>query len=207
MGLIADARNIQNKDPAAKSLAEVMLLYPGFHVLLFYRCSHWLYQHKRFFLARMISQWGRGFTGIEIHPGATIGPCLFIDHGMGIVIGETAEIGTNCTIYHQVTLGGTGKDTGKRHPTLGDNVLIGAGAKILGPVYIGNNARIASGSVVLTDIPDNSTAAGVPAIVVRKNGEKVRPSDDLNQQDVPDYLGQELQEMRQRLEKLEKETA
>lgn len=207
MGLIADARNIQNKDPAAKSLAEVMLLYPGFHVLLFYRCSHWLYQHKRFFLARMISQWGRGFTGIEIHPGATIGPCLFIDHGMGIVIGETAEIGTNCTIYHQVTLGGTGKDTGKRHPTLGDNVLIGAGAKILGPVYIGNNARIASGSVVLTDIPDNSTAAGVPAIVVRKNGEKVRPSDDLNQQDVPDYLGQELQEMRKRLEKLEKETA
>lgn len=207
MGLIADARNIQNKDPAAKSLAEVMLLYPGFHVLLFYRCSHWLYQHKRFFLARMISQWGRGFTGIEIHPGATIGPCLFIDHGMGIVIGETAEIGTNCTIYHQVTLGGTGKDTGKRHPTLGDNVLIGAGAKILGPVYIGNNARIASGSVVLTDIPDNSTAAGVPAIVVRKNGEKVRPSDDLNQQDVPDFLGQELKALRERLEKLEKESA
>ena len=207
MGLIADARNIQNKDPAAKSLAEVMLLYPGFHVLLFYRCSHWLYQHKRFFLARMISQWGRGFTGSEIHPGATLGPGLCIDHGLGLVIGETAEIGTNCTIYHQVTLGGTGKDTGKRHPTLGDNVLIGAGAKILGPVYIGNNARIASGSVVLTDIPDNSTAAGVPAIVVRKNGEKVRPSDDLNQQDVPDYLGQELQEMRKRLEKLEKETA
>ena len=207
MGLIADARNIQNKDPAAKSLAEVMLLYPGFHVLIFYRISHWLYRHNRFFLARMISQWGRGFTGIEIHPGATIGPCLFIDHGMGIVIGETAEIGTNCTIYHQVTLGGTGKDTGKRHPTLGDNVLIGAGAKILGPVYIGNNARIASGSVVLTDIPDNSTAAGVPAIVVRKNGEKVRPSDDLNQQDVPDVLGHELEEMRKRLERLEKESA
>ena len=207
MGLVADARNIQYKDPAAKSLAEVMLLYPGFHVLIFYRCSHWLYQHKRFFLARMISQLGRGFTGIEIHPGATIGPCLFIDHGMGIVIGETAEIGTNCTIYHQVTLGGTGKDTGKRHPTLGDNVLIGAGAKILGPVYIGNNARIASGSVVLTDIPDNSTAAGVPAIVVRKNGEKIRPSDDLNQQDVPDYLGEELNEMRKRLEKLERESA
>jgi serine O-acetyltransferase len=206
MGLIAEARNIQKKDPAAKSLVEVMLLYPGFHVLVFHRCSHWLYKHKRFFLARMISQWGRGFTGIEIHPGATIGPCLFIDHGMGIVIGETAEIGTNCTIYHQVTLGGTGKDTGKRHPTIGDNVLIGAGAKILGPVYIGDNARIASGSVVLTDIPDNATAAGVPAIVVRKNGEKARPSDDLNQQDVPDYLGQELKELRKRLEKLEKES-
>ena len=204
MGLIAEARNIQNKDPAAKSLVEVMLLYPGFHVLVFHRCSHWLYKHKRFFLARMISQWGRGFTGIEIHPGATIGPCLFIDHGMGIVIGETAEIGANCTIYHQVTLGGTGKDTGKRHPTLGDNVLIGAGAKILGPVYIGNNARIASGSVVLTDIPAHATAAGVPAIVVRKNGEKVRPSDDLNQQDIPDFLGHELEEMRKRLEKLEK---
>jgi len=207
MGLIAEARNIQQKDPAAKSLVEVMLLYPGFHVLVFHRAANWLYRHKRFFLARMISQWGRGFTGIEIHPGATIGPNLFIDHGMGVVIGETAEIGTNCTIYHQVTLGGTGKDTGKRHPTLGDNVLIGAGAKILGPVYIGDNARIASGSVVLTDIEANSTAAGVPAIVVRKNGEKVRPSDDLNQQDVPNVLGQELKLLRKRLEKLEKESA
>jgi len=207
MGLIAEARNIRQKDPAAKSLVEVMLLYPGFHVLVFHRAANWLYRHKRFFLARMISQWGRGFTGIEIHPGATIGPNLFIDHGMGVVIGETAEIGTNCTIYHQVTLGGTGKDTGKRHPTLGDNVLIGAGAKILGPVYIGDNARIASGSVVLTDIEANSTAAGVPAIVVRKNGEKVRPSDDLNQQDVPNVLGQELKLLRKRLEKLEKESA
>jgi len=207
MGLIAEARNIRQKDPAAKSLVEVMLLYPGFHVLVFHRAANWLYRHKRFFLARMISQWGRGFTGIEIHPGATIGPNLFIDHGMGVVIGETAEIGNNCTIYHQVTLGGTGKDTGKRHPTLGDNVLIGAGAKILGPVYIGDNARIASGSVVLTDIEANSTATGVPAIVVRKNGEKVRPSDDLNQQDVPNVLGQELKLLRKRLEKLEKESA
>lgn len=205
MGLIADARNIQKKDPAAKSLVEVMLLYPGFHVLMFHRVSHWLYRHNRFFLARMVSQWGRGFTGIEIHPGAKIGPCLFIDHGMGIVIGETAEIGTNCTIYHQVTLGGTGKDTGKRHPTIGDNVLIGAGAKILGPVYIGDNARIASGSVVLTDIPGGATAAGVPAIVVRKNGEKARPSDDLIQQDVPDVLGKELADLRRRLSQLEKD--
>ena len=136
MGLLEDARNIQRLDPAAKSLVEVVLLYPGFHVLLFHRAAHWLYCHKRFFLARMVSQWGRGFTGIEIHPGAKIGRCLFIDHGMGIVFGETAEIGDNCTIYHQVTLGGTGKDTGKRHPTIGNNVLIGAGAKILGPVYI-----------------------------------------------------------------------
>lgn len=205
MGLLADAKNIQKKDPAAKSLVEVMLLYPGFHVLIFHRVSHWLYRHNRFFLARMVSQWGRGFTGIEIHPGAKIGPCLFIDHGMGIVIGETAEIGTNCTIYHQVTLGGTGKDVGKRHPTIGDNVLIGAGAKILGPVYIGDNSRIASGSVVLTDIPSGATAAGVPAIVVRKNGEKARPSDDLIQQDVPDVLGKELAELRSRLSQLEKE--
>ena len=149
MGLLEDARNIQRLDPAAKSLVEVVLLYPGFHVLLFHRAAHWLYCHKRFFLARMVSQWGRGFTGIEIHPGAKIGRCLFIDHGMGIVFGETAEIGDNCTIYHQVTLGGTGKDTGKRHPTIGNNVLIGAGAKILGPVYIGDNSRIAAGSVVL----------------------------------------------------------
>lgn len=203
MGLLADAKNIQNKDPAAKSLAEVLLLYPGFHALLFYRVSHWLYRHRRFFLARTVSQWGRGFTGIEIHPGAVIGPCLFIDHGMGIVIGETAEIGANCTIYHQVTLGGTGKETGKRHPTLGDNVLIGAGAKVLGPVFIGANTRIAAGSVVLGCIPSGATAAGVPATVVRMNGERVRPSDDLDQQDVPNLLGDKLAELESRVGRLE----
>mgnify|MGYP001140708094 CR=1 FL=1 len=203
MGLLADAKNIQNKDPAAKTLAEVLFLYPGFHALLFYRVSHWLYLRRRFFLARTVSQWGRGFTGIEIHPGAVIGPCLFIDHGMGIVIGETAEIGANCTIYHQVTLGGTGKETGKRHPTLGDNVLIGAGAKVLGPVYIGANARIAAGSVVLGCIPAGATAAGVPATVVRMNGERVRPSDDLDQQDVPNLLGDKLAELDSRVGRLE----
>lgn len=203
MGLLADAKNIQSKDPAAKTLAEVLLLYPGFHALLFYRVSHWLYRHRRFFLARTVSQWGRGFTGIEIHPGAVIGPCLFIDHGMGIVIGETAEIGANCTLYHQVTLGGTGKETGKRHPTLGDNVLIGAGAKVLGPVFIGSNARIAAGSVVLTCIPAGATAAGVPATVVRMNGERVRPSDDLDQQDVPNLLGDKLAELESRVGRLE----
>ena len=135
MGLLEDARNIQRKDPAARSVLEVILLYPGFHILVYHRIAHWLYQHKRFFLARWVSQHGRRRTGIEIHPGATIGRCLFIDHGMGIVFGETCEIGDNCTIYHGVTLGGTGKDTGKRHPTLGNNVLIGAGTKVLGPVY------------------------------------------------------------------------
>ena len=133
MGLLEDARNIQRKDPAARSVLEVMLLYPGFHILVYHRIAHWLYGHKHFFLARWVSQHGRHRTGIEIHPGATIGKCLFIDHGMGIVFGETCEIGDNCTIYHGVTLGGTGKDTGKRHPTLGNNVLIGAGTKVLGP--------------------------------------------------------------------------
>ena len=131
--LIEDARSIRDRDPAARSTAEVFLLYPGFHAVIYHRLTHWLYRHKRFFLARMISQFARTMTGVEIHPGATIGRGLFIDHGMGIVIGETAEVGDYCTIYHGVTLGGTGKDTGKRHPTLGNNVLIGAGAKVLGP--------------------------------------------------------------------------
>ena len=153
MGLLEDARNIQRKDPAARSVLEVILLYPGFHILVYHRIAHWLYQHKRFFLARWVSQHGRRRTGIEIHPGATIGRCLFIDHGMGIVFGETCEIGDNCTIYHGVTLGGTGKDTGKRHPTLGNNVLIGAGTKVLGPVYIGDNSRIGAGRLRSTTLP------------------------------------------------------
>lgn len=207
MGLLADARNMQSKDPAAKSLAQVLLLYPGFHALIYYKVSHWLYGRRRYFLARMVSQWGRSFTGIEIHPGAKVGPGLFIDHGMGVVISETAEIGANCTIYHQVTLGGTGKERGKRHPTLGDNVLIGAGAKVLGPVRIGDNARIAAGSVVLSCIPPNSTAAGVPAAVVRRDGEKVRPSDDLNQRDIPDVLHTQLRELEARLAALERAQA
>ena len=200
MSLLADARNIQAKDPAARNLLEVVLLYPGFHILVYHRLAHWLYGHRRFFLARWVSQRGRRKTGIEIHPGAQIGPGLFIDHGMGIVMGETTVIGSNCTIYHQVTLGGTGKDVGKRHPTIGDNVLIGAGATILGPVTIGHNTRVAAGSVVLKDLPENVTAAGVPAIIVRENGERVVPSDDLNQRDIPDVV-------LTRLEALEREMA
>ena len=203
MSLLADARNIQAKDPAARNLLEVVLLYPGFHILVYHRLAHWLYGHRRFFLARWVSQRGRRKTGIEIHPGAQIGPGLFIDHGMGIVMGETTVIGSNCTIYHQVTLGGTGKDVGKRHPTIGDNVLIGAGAKVLGPVNIGHNTRIAAGSVVLKDLPSNVTAAGVPAIIVRENGERVVPSDDLNQRDIPDVLNNRLSEMEKRLLELE----
>ena len=204
-GLLEDARNIQRKDPAARSVLEVILLYPGFHILVYHRIAHWLYQHKRFFLARWVSQHGRRRTGIEIHPGATIGRCLFIDHGMGIVFGETTVIGDNCTIYHGVTLGGTGKDTGKRHPTLGNNVLIGAGTKVLGPVYIGDNARIGAGSVVLRNLPANCTAVGVPAEVVRINNKAVNPADDLDQQDLPDVMAQRLTELDRRISKLEKD--
>ena len=203
MGLWEDAKNIRDKDPAARNVAEVIILYPGFHVLVTHKIAHFLYNRKCFFLARFVSQLARHLTGIEIHPGAKIGRCLFIDHGMGIVFGETAEIGDNCTIYHQVTLGGTGKDTGKRHPTIGNNVLIGAGAKILGPVYIGDNSRIAAGSVVLQNLPANCTAAGVPANVVRINGEKVNPADDLNQQDVPNVLPTKLAELESRIGRLE----
>lgn len=203
MSLLSDARNIQSKDPAASSLAEVLLLYPGFHILLFYRAAHFFYRRGHLLLARLVSQWGRGFTGIEIHPGARIGSGLFIDHGMGVVIGETAQIGDNCTIYHQVTLGGTGKDTGKRHPTVGNNVLIGAGCKILGPVTIGDNVRLGAGSVVLQSIPGNCTAIGTPARVVRRNGLPVRPSDDLEQQDLPDLVQRELEQLLVRLQALE----
>lgn len=168
--LYLDAKNIKEKDPAAKSLLEVIVLYQGFHILVFYRIAHFLYKNKLFFIARLISQLGRFFTGIEIHPGAKIGKRLFIDHGMGIVIGETAEIGNDCTIYHQVTLGGTGKDAVKRHPTVGNNVLLGAGAKILGPILIGNNVKVGAGAVVLKSVVDNSTVVGVPAEKIIKRG-------------------------------------
>lgn len=208
MSLLSDAKSMLKKDPAARSLAEVMLLYPGFHALIFYRISHWLFGHRRFFLARTVSQWGRGFTGIEIHPGATIGEGLFIDHGAGIVVGETAEIGNNVTIYHGVTLGGTGKDEGKRHPTVCDNVLIGTGCKVLGPITIGENSRIGANSVVLTDIPANATAIGIPASVVRINGNKVvHESEVLNQRDYLDVVHAELAALKKRLEKLEQEQA
>ena len=206
MGLLEDARNIQHKDPAARSLAEVILLYPGFHILVYHRIAHWLFEHKHFFLARRVSQSCRHHTGIEIHPGAKIGRCLFIDHGMGVVFGETTEIGDNCTIYHGVTLGGTGKDSGKRHPTLGDNVLIGAGTKVLGPVYIGDNARIGAGSVVLHNLPANCTAVGVPAEVVRINNKAVNPADDLDQQDLPDIVAHRIRELDRRVGQLENAT-
>lgn len=160
-----DIENVMKNDPAARTKLEVLLLYQSIHVLIFYRIAHGLYKIKLFFLARLVSQLGRFFTGIEIHPGAKIGKGLFIDHGMGVVIGETAEIGDNVTIYHGVTLGGTGKDKGKRHPTVGNNVIIGCGAKILGPISIGDGAKIGANSVVLKDVPKGKTAVGIPAVI------------------------------------------
>ena len=156
-----DIENVMKNDPAARTKLEVLLLYQSIHVLIFYRIAHGLYKIKLFFLARLVSQLGRFFTGIEIHPGAKIGKGLFIDHGMGVVIGETAEIGDNVTIYHGVTLGGTGKDNGKRHPTVGNNVIIGCGAKILGPISIGDGAKIGANSVVLKNVPKGKTAVGI----------------------------------------------
>lgn len=161
--LFEDAKNIQKKDPACRNVLEAIILYPGFHAIFFHRISNWLYRKKLYFLARLISQISRHLTGIEIHPGAVIGRKLFIDHGMGIVIGETSTIGDNCTIYHNATLGGTGKDKYKRHPDLGNNVMVGAGSKVLGPIKIGDNVKIGANSVVLKDVPDNCTVVGIPA--------------------------------------------
>lgn len=161
--LYEDARNIQDKDPAATNILYVILLYQGFHVLIFHRIGHFLYKHNLYFLARLVSQVARILTGVEIHPGAKIGRRLFIDHGMGIVIGETATIGDDCTIYHGVTLGGTGKDKNKRHPDIGNNVMIGCGAKVLGPIKIGNNVKIGANAVVVKEVEEGRTVIGVPA--------------------------------------------
>ena len=166
--LYEDAKNIQEKDPAARNLFEVILLYPGFHILLFHRLAHWLYKHELLFFARLVSQLAGFLTGIEIHPGAIIGRRLFIDHGKGIVIGETATIGNDCTIYHGVTLGGTGKEKRKRHPDIGDRVMVGCGAKTLGPIQIGNGVKIGANAVVLKDIQDNCTVVGKPGKIVNK---------------------------------------
>ena len=196
---------VKERDPAAKSTAEVLLLYSGVHALFAHRVAHKLYEKKHYLAARTVSQASRALTGIEIHPAAKIGKGLFIDHGMGVVIGETAEIGDNCTLYQGVTLGGTGKDVGKRHPTLGNNVMVGAGAKILGPVEIGDNSKIAAGAVVLKQVPKNSTAVGIPAQIVRKNGEKV--ADDLDQVHIPDPVSAELHRLEKEIKKLEAELA
>lgn len=192
------------RDPAARTSLEVLLLYPGVKAVRSHRKAHWCHEHGLKFLARLISQRSRRRTGIEIHPGAKIGKRLVIDHGMGIVIGETAEIGDDCLIYHGVTLGGTGKDVGKRHPTIGNNVLIGTGAKVLGPFKVGNNSRIAANSVVLSEIPDNSTAVGVPARVVKIDGRKVNYVGEVDQIHVTDPVSAELAAIRQELTEIRK---
>lgn len=192
--------SIKERDPAATSGLEVALLYSGFHAVLAYRVAHILHTHGHVLGARVISQGAKILTGIEIHPGAKIGKGLFIDHGSGVVIGETAEIGDNCTLYQGVTLGGTGKDVGKRHPTLGNNVMIGAGAKVLGPFKIGDNSKIAANAVVLSEVPPDSTAVGIPAKVVKRNDRRV----DLDQVHIPDPVSQELCRLTHKIELLEK---
>ena len=194
----------QARDPAARSKLEIFLLYPGVHAILFHRVSHWLYRHRLFFLARLNSQIARHITGIEIHPGARLGRRFVIDHGMGIVIGETTEIGDDVLLYHGVTLGGTGKDQGKRHPTIGNGVMIACGAKVLGPFKVGDGARIASNAVVLSEIPAEATAVGVPARVVRIAGEKMNYAADVDQIHITDPVQKELQAISSRLEWLEK---
>ena len=194
------------RDPAARSPLEVYFLYPGLKATRSHRRAHWFYEHNMKFIARMISQASRHRTGIEIHPGAKIGNRLDIDHGMGIVIGETAEIGDDCLLYHGVTLGGTGKDTGKRHPTIGNNVLIGTGAKVLGPFKVGDNSRIAANSVVLSEVPPDSTAVGIPARVVRIAGQKVDYATEVDQISVRDPMTDELDCLRRRIEALEKKS-
>lgn len=185
-----DIAIVKQKDPAARSTLEILLTYSGLKAVRSYRKAHWFYEHGFFTIARIISQRARHRTGIEIHPGAKIGKGLFIDHGMGVVIGETTEIGENCLLYQGVTLGGTGKDKGKRHPTLGDNVMVGAGAKVLGPITIGNNVKVAANAVVLKPIPDNCTAVGVPARIARMAGQKVEQ--DLDQIHIPDLTMEDI---------------
>ncbi len=200
--LTEELDSVIDRDPAARSRIEVYFLYSGFKAVHAYRKAHWFYEHNMKFIARYLSQRARHKTGIEIHPGAQIGRGLFIDHGMGVVIGETTVIGDNCTLYQGVTLGGTGKDHGKRHPTLGNNVMVGSGAKVLGPFRVGDNARVAAGAVVLDEVPDNATAVGVPARIVRLNG--VRPC-NLDQIHVADPIAQELCQMEIKLQKLQKQ--
>lgn len=197
--LIEDIQTVMERDPAAKSWIEVLFLYPGLKAIRSHRRAHFFYRHGMKFIARAISQNSARKTGIEIHPGAKIGKKLFIDHGTGVVIGETTEIGDNVTIYQGVTLGGTGKDHGKRHPTIEDGVMIGCGAKVLGPFTVGKNSKIAANAVVLSAVPPNSTAVGVPSRIVRRNGEKFNNFDQIH---IPDPISQELCKLQHQIDKL-----
>ncbi len=201
-------RDIQaalDRDPAARSALEVLLCYPGLHALYFHRLAHWFWNHRLKTVARFVSHVGRFLTGIEIHPAAIIGPGLFIDHGMGVVIGETTEIGENVTIYQGVTLGGTSLEKKKRHPTIGNSVVIGAGAKILGPFKVGDNSRIGSGSVVVKEVPPNSLVVGVPGQVTFRDGKRVPQAIDLEMTDLPDPVAKAIRCIIERLQELEKE--
>jgi len=200
-----DVRAVLERDPAARSVLEVVFCYPGLHAVWFHRVAHWLWTHRLTFPGRLLSHVSRFLTGIEIHPAARIGPGLFIDHGMGVVIGETAEIGANVTIYQGVTLGGTSLEKVKRHPTIGDRVVIGAGASILGPFTVGAGSRIGSGSVVVKEVPPNSVVVGVPGRVTHRDGRRVPEGIDLNMTDLPDPVAKALQCMVERLEALEDE--
>ena len=200
--LIADFRIIFDRDPAARNWLEVLVCYPGLQALFFHRFAHWLYRVGIPFFPRLSSHIARFLTGIEIHPGAQIGKGVFIDHGMGVVIGETAIVGDNCLIYQGVTLGGTGKETGKRHPTLGENVVVGGGAKVLGNIQIGNNVRIGAGSVLLRDVPSNCTVVGVPGRVVYRSGVRVNPLEHGN---LPDSEAAVIRTLVDRIESLEQE--
>ena len=198
--IIEDVNAVRDRDPAARNFWEVFFLYPGVKAIRMHRRAHFYYKHGFMFLARLVSQKAARKTGIEIHPGATIGRRLVIDHGTGIVIGETTEIGDDVLIYQGVTLGGTGKDTGKRHPTIGNNVMISAGAKVLGPFKIGDNSRVAAGAVVLEEVPPNSTVVGIPARVVRQDGKKVGQLDQIH---IPDPVKQKMDSMEERIAELE----
>ncbi len=200
-----DVKAVLERDPAARSKIEVFLLYPGIQAVMWHRLAHFFYKKNIKFLARWISQCVRFWTGIEIHPGATIGRGLFIDHGMGVVIGETTIIGDDCTIYQGVTLGGTGKEKGKRHPTLGNNVMVGSGAKVLGPFTVGDNSKIAAGAVVLSEVPPNSTCVGVPARVIKREG--VRVGVDLDQVTIPDPVSSQMCTLSVHMAALEKKLA
>jgi len=200
-----DIRAVLERDPAARSTLEVVLCYPGVHAILLHRPAHWLWRHGWVLSARLLSQLGRFLTGIEIHPAAKLGGGLFIDHGMGVVIGETAEVGENVTLLHGVTLGGTSLKKEKRHPTLGDNVVVGAGAGIFGAFTIGSGSRIGAGSVVVREVPPNSVVVGVPGRITSRDGQRVVGDIDLNQVDLPDPLARTLEQLLDRIHTLETE--
>ncbi len=200
---IEDIQCALHRDPAARNWFEVLVNYAGLHAIWFHRINHWLWQLKIYFLARWFSQIARGITGIEIHPGATIGRRFFIDHGMGVVIGETAEIGDDVTLYHGVTLGGVSLEPGKRHPTLGDKVVVGAGAKILGAIKIGSGSRIGANAVVVKSVPPESVVVGVPGQVVRRSQETQDEKLDMHHDRLPDTLGEALKDVMARLERVE----